>query len=103
MFVVNDWDELQRFNHVLSFALRQANQDKNEILLVQGLTCASTLAWSIRVLASGVNPLIAAPMCVSISTTFSILLGSCTKLCLKENTRKNGRVLFQIDILVSDS
>lgn len=40
-------------------------------------TCVSALAWSISVFASAVSPLMAQPMCSSISATFSMLLGSC--------------------------
>jgi hypothetical protein len=41
-------------------------------------TCVSALAWSISVFASAVSPLMAQPMCSSISATFSMLLGSCS-------------------------
>lgn len=40
-------------------------------------TCVSTRALSMRVLASAVSPLMATPMCSSISATFSMLVGSC--------------------------
>jgi hypothetical protein len=40
-------------------------------------TCVSALAWSMSVFASAVSPLMAQPMCSSISATFSMLLGSC--------------------------
>jgi hypothetical protein len=40
-------------------------------------TWVSARAWSINVLASAVRPLIAQPMCSSISATFWMLLGSC--------------------------
>jgi hypothetical protein len=42
-----------------------------------GHTCVSARAWSTSVFASAVSPLIAQPMCSSISATFSMLLGSC--------------------------
>lgn len=40
-------------------------------------TCVSARAWSMSVLASAVRPLMAQPMCSSISATFWMLLGSC--------------------------
>ena len=40
-------------------------------------TCVSARAWSINVLASAVRPLMAHPICSSISMIFSMLLGSC--------------------------
>lgn len=43
----------------------------------RSLAWVSALAWSINILASAVNPLIAQPMCSSISMIFSMLLGSC--------------------------
>lgn len=39
-------------------------------------TCVSTRPWSMSVRASAVSPLMATPMCSSISATFSMLEGS---------------------------
>lgn len=53
-------------------------KDQNSLILivVLNLTCASTRALSTMVRESAIKPLQAQPMCLSISTIFSVVVGS---------------------------